>query len=104
MLQLKTLAHLDNKALRQKMLSQKDIRLFQYWQIIHCVQSNPGKKAEEYASLLGIAKEKVYRIIQQYNNRGKDFDIGLQWGGSAMILNSAGWHRSKLCEYLKIFF
>ena len=81
MLQLKTLAHLDNKALRQKMLSQKDIRLFQYWQIIHCVQSNPGKKAEEYASLLGIAKEKVYRIIQQYNNRGKDFDIGLQWGG-----------------------
>jgi hypothetical protein len=30
MLQLKTLAHLDDKALRQKMLSQKDIRLFQY--------------------------------------------------------------------------
>jgi hypothetical protein len=52
MLRLKTIAHLDNKALRQKMLSQKDIRLFQYWQVIHCIQTNPGKKAEEYASLL----------------------------------------------------
>ena len=81
MLQLKTLAHLDNKALRQKMLSQKDIRLFQYWQIIHCVQTNPGKKAEEYASLLGITKQKVYRIIQQYNKRGKYLDSELQWGG-----------------------
>ena len=81
MLRLKTLAHLDNKALRQKMLSQKDIRLFQYWQIIHCVHTNPGKKAEEYAALLGIEKEKVYRIVQQYNKKGKDFDLALQWGG-----------------------
>ena len=81
MLQLKTLAHLDDKALRQKMLSQNDIRLFQYWQIIHCVQTNPGKKAEEYASLLGIAKEKVYRITQQYNKKGKDLDVEFQWGG-----------------------
>ena len=81
MLRLKTLAHLDNKALRQKMLSQKDIRLFQYWQIIHCVHTNPGKKAEEYAALLGVAKEKVYRIVQQYNKKGKDFDLELQWGG-----------------------
>jgi transposase len=80
MLRLKTVAHLDNKALRQKMLSQKAIRLFQYGQVIHCVQTNPGKKAEEYASLLGIAKEKVYRIEQQYNKKGKDFDK-LQWGG-----------------------
>ena len=81
MLQLKTAAHLDNKALRQKMLSQKDIRLFQYWQVIFCVQTNPGKKAEEYASLLGMAKEKLYRIVQQYNKRGKDFDREVQWGG-----------------------
>jgi len=81
MLQLKTLAHLDNKALRQKMVSQRDLRLFQYWQVIYCVQTNPGKKAEEYASLLGIAKEKVYRIVQQYNKKGKDFDRELHWGG-----------------------
>src|SRR5690349_368767 len=81
MRQLKTLAHLDNKALWQKMSSQKDIRLFQYWQIIHCVQTNPGKKAEEYASLLGVPKEKVHRIVQQYNKAGKEFDKELQWGG-----------------------
>ena len=81
MRQLKTLAHLDNKALRQQMSLQKDVRLFQYWQIIHCVQTNPGKKAEEYAFLLGIPKEKVHRIVQQYNKKGKDFDKELQWGG-----------------------
>ena len=81
MLQLKVKAHLSPKALRNKLNSQTDVRLFQYWQIIHSVFNNPGKKAEEYGSILGVAKEKVYRIVQSYNKSGADFDKYLIWGG-----------------------
>lgn len=79
LLQLKP--HLDTKALLKKMRSQQDVRLFQYWQIIYSIQSNPGKKAEEYGSLLGMAAAKVYRITKLYNRHGADFDKQLTWGG-----------------------
>lgn len=63
------------------MQSQKDVRLFQYWQILFCIQSNPGKKASEYADLLGVDTSKVYRIVESYNTIGATFDQQLQWGG-----------------------
>lgn len=81
MLQLKVVSHLNKSQLIEKMNIQKDIRLFQYWQIVYIVYNNPGKKSEEYASLLGINKEKVYRIIQTYNKKGVLFDKDLKWGG-----------------------
>src|SRR5271170_2278425 len=81
MLALKVKAHLSNKALLKKLQGQKDIRLFQYWQIIYSVSTNPGRKAQEYSSLLGINKEKVYRLVQLYNKEGADFDKRLTWGG-----------------------
>ncbi|MBI2270138.1 MAG: hypothetical protein HYU69_07235 [Bacteroidetes bacterium] len=81
MLQLKVKPHLSKQALLKKLQGQKDVRLFQYWQIIYSVSTNPGKQAEEYASLLGINKEKVYRLVQLYNKDGADFDTGLVWGG-----------------------
>ena len=81
MLQLKVKPHLSNQALLKKLQGQKDVRIFQYWQIIYCVSTNPGKKADEYASLLGINKEKVYRLVQVYNKDGADFDTKLIWGG-----------------------
>jgi len=47
----------------------------------HLLHSNQsGKKAEEYASILRIAKGNVYRIVQHYNNKGKDFNRELHWG------------------------
>jgi transposase len=81
MLQLKVKPHLSKQALLKKLQGQKDIRLFQYWQIIYSVSTNPGKRAEEYASLLGINKEKVYRLVQLYNKEGAGFDTELIWGG-----------------------
>jgi len=78
-LQLKP--HLDSKSLLQKMRSQNDVRLFQYWQIIYSVQSNPGKKAEDYGSLLGMSTAKIYRITTLYNKHGEAFDKQLNWGG-----------------------
>lgn len=78
---LKINPHLDGKSLVRKMRSQSDTRLFQYWQIVYCVQSNPGKKAEEYGSLLGVDASKVYRVTQLYNKHGESFDRQLKWGG-----------------------
>jgi transposase len=73
--------HLDTKSLHQKMQEQRDVRLFQYWQIVYCIQSSPGKQAKEYAALLGVRVSKIYRIVQLYNNKGAGFTEGLQWGG-----------------------
>lgn len=73
--------HLDSKSLLQKMRSHDDVRLFQYWQIIYSVQTNPGKKAEEYGSLLGMSAAKIYRITTLYNKHGESFDKQLNWGG-----------------------
>ena len=81
MLQLKVKPHLTLPALKKKLQSQQDVRLFQYWQIVYSVAANPGKKAEEYSSILGINKEKVYRIVQLYNKQGAEFDSDLEWGG-----------------------
>lgn len=73
--------HLDNKTLQKRMQIQQDVRLFQCWQIIYCIQTNPGKQAEEYAALLGVDVSKVYRIVQFYNKHGASFEQQLKWGG-----------------------
>lgn len=73
--------HLDKESLRKKMQAQKDVRLFQYWQILFCIQGNPGMKASAYADLLGVDVSKIYRIAELYNHKGAEFDRDLQWGG-----------------------
>lgn len=73
--------HLDNKSLQKRMQNQQDVRLFQCWQIIYCIQTNPGKQAEEYAALLGVDVSKIYRIVQFYNKHGASFEQQLKWGG-----------------------
>lgn len=73
--------HLDNKSLLKKMRNQEDVRLFQYWQIIYSIQSNPGRKAEEYGGMLGMSTAKIYRICNLYNKHGESFDKQLNWGG-----------------------
>jgi transposase len=52
-----------------------------YWQILLSVSFNPNKKAEEYASFLGITKSKVYKVVQLYNKEGARFTENLNWGG-----------------------
>jgi transposase len=81
MLQLKTKPYLSNEALKAKLAGHKDVRIFQYWQIVYSVQINFGKKAEDIAGILGVEKAKVYRTVQLYNKYGVDFVDYLQWGG-----------------------
>jgi transposase len=78
---LKTLPHLTIEEIKKKLSKQNDFRKYQNWQIIFSVHSNPGKSAEEFASILGVNKHKVYRIIETYNKYGPDWDVHKQWGG-----------------------
>lgn len=72
---------LTDKELKKMMNAQKDIRSFRDWQIIYCVQTNFGKKAEEIASILGITTSKIYRTVQIYNNYGVEWRKNKKWGG-----------------------
>lgn len=73
--------HLEGRELLERMNVQKDLRLFRYWQILYCIHSNAGKRAEEYANLLGVDVSKIYRVVQLYNKYGAGFCDRLVWGG-----------------------
>ena len=81
MLILQTKPYLTDSELKQRWLSQKNPRLYQDWQIIYSVQKNPGKKADEFASMLGISKSKIYSVIEAYNKYGPNWKEGKHWGG-----------------------
>lgn len=78
---LKTHPHYTDSELKVIMKSQKKPRAFQDWQIIYSVQTNYGKKAEEFSSILGVGKHKIYNVIQQYNKEGKGWRTYDNWGG-----------------------
>ena len=78
---LKLHAHLTKDELRAKMVEQKEVRFYTYWQILNAVANQPGKKAQEIADALGSSSTIVKRIVQTYNTKGADFDRDLQWGG-----------------------
>ena len=81
MKKLQTIPHYSDEELRTILNSQTEIRAFRDWQIIYSVQTNPGKKSEEIASILGIKKSKVLQVIQLYNKQGIKWRIYGNWGG-----------------------
>jgi len=78
---LKTQPHFTDSELREIMKSQTKPRAFLDWQIIYSVQVNYGKKAEEFANILGVSKHKIYNVIQLYNKYGKEWRTYDNWGG-----------------------
>ena len=78
-LQLK--AHLTTPELSGKLSTCSNIHHRSYWQILLSVSFNPNKKAEEYASFLGVTISKIYKVVQVYNKEGADFIQNLNWGG-----------------------
>ena len=78
---LKTFPHLTNSEIEDILKQQRSVRAFQDWQIIYSVQTNSDKTAEEFASILGTTKSKVYYTIQSYNKQGKDWRSYSNWGG-----------------------
>ena len=81
MRRLQILPHLSVRELKENLNKEKDVRLFRYWQLLYTVSLNPGKTDEEYAQMLALGKDNVYRIVQLYNKKGKNFTTHLQWGG-----------------------
>lgn len=78
-LQLKP--YLTTPELSGKLSTCSNIHQRSYWQILLSVSFNPNKKAEEYASFLGVTTSKVYKVVQVYNKAGADFIQNLNWGG-----------------------
>jgi len=73
--------HLTTSELSSKLSNCSNVHQRSYWQILLSVSFNPNKKAEEYASFLGIKKSKVYKVVELYNNDGGGFTENLNWGG-----------------------
>jgi len=78
-LQLKP--HLTTSELSLKLSSCINIHHRAYWQILLSVSFNPNKKAEEYASFLGVTKSKIYKVVELCNLQGASFTDDLNWGG-----------------------
>jgi len=78
---LKTKPYLTDKELSIMMNSQKRVDYFRDYQIIHSVQVNSGKKAEDIAIILGVSKNKVYKTVQKYNKYGLSWKTGISRGG-----------------------
>lgn len=73
--------HLTTSELSGKLAVCSNIHQRSYWQILLSVSFNPNKKAEEYASFLGVTKSKVYKVVELYNKEGAGFTENLNWGG-----------------------
>jgi transposase len=81
MLQLKLKGHLIKDEIKKRLDSQVSARGYRQWQILYAVISNPGKKSEDMAQVLGISKEILQRTVKQYNKNGADFQEKIRWGG-----------------------
>lgn len=73
--------HLTTSELSIKLSTCVNLHHRSYWQILLSVSFNPNKKAEEYASFLGLTKSKIYKVVELYNKNGADFTSVLNWGG-----------------------
>jgi len=78
---LKIEPHLSEAELKKVMNSQKSIRDFKDWQIIHSVQVNPRKKASEIAEILCVKPENIYKKVQRYNKLGLSWKSNVNRGG-----------------------
>jgi transposase len=78
---LNVIPYLTDAELCKIMNSQKSIRDFKDWQIVHSIQVNKGKKASEIAEILCVKVEYIYRKVQCYNKFGVSWKTDLKRGG-----------------------
>ncbi len=78
---LSTKPHYSDEELLKIWKSQTELRAYQDWQIIYSVQVNRGKKAIEFAEILGVKESKIRYTVQLYNKLGKDWRTYGKWGG-----------------------
>jgi transposase len=100
-LQLKS--HLTTSELSSKLSTCSNLHQRIYWQILLSVSFNPNKKAEEYASFLGVTKSKVYKVVELYNKEGAGFTENLKWGGRRSSTSHMSFEdEEKMMDDLKI--
>ena len=87
---LKIKSSLSEKALRKIIKYQSDSRSLKGWLIIYNVQLYQGKKAEDIAQMLGVCRSMVYRVVNLYNEHGKNW-ISCYYG------NDQGGRRESRC-------
>jgi len=73
--------HLTEEEILQRYKSQGNFENFINWQIIYSVLKNPGKTNEEISEILGLPLWKVFRVVENYNNEGKNWQGGKRRGG-----------------------
>lgn len=78
-LQLKP--HLTTSELSVKLSNCSNVHQRSYWQILLSISFNPNKKAQEYASFLGVTTSKIYKVVELYNKEGAGFTENIKWGG-----------------------
>ena len=100
---LQLIPHLTTSELSGKLATCNNIHQRTYWQILLSVSFNPNKKAEEYASFLGITKSKVYKVVELYNKEGSGFTENLNWGGRRSKTSHMSFaDEEKMMDNLKI--
>jgi transposase len=87
---LKVKSSLSEKALRKIIKYQSDTRALKGWLIIYNVQLYKGKRAEEIAQMPGVCRSMVYRVINLYNEYGKNWF-------SRYYSNNRGGRRESRC-------
>lgn len=84
-------------------MSCSNIHQRSYWQILLSVSFNPNKKAEEYASFLGVTKSKIYKVVELYNKEGSGFTENIKWGGRRSATSHMSFEdEEKMMNELKI--
>ena len=73
--------YLTDDELKKELNSQKKVDSFRDYQIIYCVQTNIGKKAEEIAKMLGVTKNKIFKTVEKYNKKGLEWKSNKSRGG-----------------------
>lgn len=100
-LQLKP--HLTTLELSGKLSTCTSIYQRSYWQILLSVSFNPNRKAEEYASFLGVTKSKIYKVVELYNKEGACFTENLNWGGRRLATSHMSFgEEEKMMNDLKV--
>ena len=82
---LKTTPYLTDDELKKELNSQKKVDSFRDYQIIYCVQTNVGKKAEEIAKMLGVTKNKIFKTVEKYNKKGLEWKSNKSRGGRGEV-------------------
>lgn len=73
--------HFTKEEIIQQLNHEKEIRLFQEWQIILSITNNYNAKAEDIADFLCCKKRKIYETVKKYNKLGKLWHSDKKWGG-----------------------